>query len=140
MQTAAGVLTPRAGAPAAFVLFAAALLSGCGYVAEPLPPLANIPARITDLAAVQRGSTLIVQFAVPQVTTEGMPIKHGPVLDLRVGPASSAVPESEFAAHARQFEPALVEAGRALYEIPAAEWTGKDIVVAARALGSNRKN
>jgi len=54
-----------------FLTALAAVLSGCGYVAGPLPPLANIPARVTDLAAVQRGGKLIVQFTVPQLTTEG---------------------------------------------------------------------
>ena len=34
---------------------AAALLAGCGYIGDPLPPLLNIPARVTDLTAVQRG-------------------------------------------------------------------------------------
>src|SRR5438067_1335818 len=50
----------------------ALLATGCGYIGEPLPPLANIPARVNDLAAVQRGSRIFVQFTIPSHTTEGV--------------------------------------------------------------------
>ena len=42
--------------------------------AIPLPPLANVPRGVTDLAAMQRGAPIIVQFTVPAKTTEGQPI------------------------------------------------------------------
>ena len=64
---------------------AALAAAGCGYVGEPLPPLANIPGRVTDLTATQRGAHLIVQFTVPQLTTEGIAIKAPLQLDLRAG-------------------------------------------------------
>ena len=38
----------------ALIAAAALLTTGCGYTGDPLPPLANIPARVLDLAAVQR--------------------------------------------------------------------------------------
>ena len=47
--------------------------AGCGYVGDPLPPLANVPSPVTDLAAIQRGGRIIVQFTVPVKTTEGPP-------------------------------------------------------------------
>jgi hypothetical protein len=124
-------------------LAAAALLTtGCGYVGEPLPPLANVPARVKDLAAVQRGSRIMAQFTVPIQTTEGTPIKDPVKLDLRIGTGSEPFRADEWAAHARQVTP-LPEtapgAGLAHYAIPAAEWTGKETILAVRLIGANGK-
>jgi hypothetical protein len=78
------------------------LLSGCGYVGDPLPPLANIPTRIDDVAAVQRGGRLIVQFTPPAKTMEGMPVERPLRLDLRVGTAVDPFTPDAWAAQARQ--------------------------------------
>src|ERR1022692_4549195 len=102
------------GFPAAAV---ALMLAGCGYVGEPRPPLAhipprvnvgeprpplaNIPPRVSDLAVVQRGGQLIVQFSVPALTTEGHPIPRPLKLDLRAGTADQFEP-NQWAAGARQ--------------------------------------
>jgi hypothetical protein len=124
-------------------LIAAALLStGCGYVGEPLPPLANVPARVKDLAAVQRGSRILVQFTIPLQTTEGTKIKKPVKLDLRIGTAGAPFHSDDWAAHARQVEPLPATApGAALahYAIPAAEWTGKETILAVRVIGANGK-
>jgi hypothetical protein len=124
-------------------LAAAALLTtGCGYVGEPLPPLANIPARVKDLAAVQRGSRIMVQFTIPALTTEGTPIKEPVKLDLRIGPAGEPFLAGDWAAHARQVVPLPGNArdgGLAHYAIPAAEWTGKETILAVRVIGANGK-
>jgi hypothetical protein len=101
------------------------LLSSCGYIGDPLPPLANVPSPINDLEAVQRGARLIVHFTVPERTTEGVAIKTPMRLDLRVD--DRAIPEP----------PASKEFGD--YEIPTAEWTGKTVAITARAIGSNGK-
>jgi hypothetical protein len=131
--------------PAAAVLF----LVGCGFVGDPLPPLANVPPRITDLAAVQRGSRIIVQFTVPASTTENHPIPPPVRLDLRGGPAEQ-FEETQWAASARQIPPsATVDAcssktgedacPAARYEIPAADWTGKDVIFGVRVVAGNGK-
>lgn len=49
--------------------------SGCGAPGDPMPPLLNIPARTTDLEAVQRGEELILRWSVPSLTTEGLALK-----------------------------------------------------------------
>jgi fibronectin type 3 domain-containing protein len=107
-------------------------------VGEPLPPLANVPAKVTNLAAVQRGSTIIAQFSAPLLTTEEKPIPRPMKLDLRVGP-SEPFQESEWAAHAEPIPPAPIRNGIARYEIPSAEWVGKDVVVGVRVVGGNGK-
>jgi len=48
---------------------------GCGAVGDPMPPLVNIPARVTDLGVVQRGQRLLVRWTAPALTTEGFPPK-----------------------------------------------------------------
>ena len=118
---------------------AALLLAGCGYVAGPLPPLANVPQRVEDLAAVQRGTTLIVQFIVPQRTTEGLLMKEPPRLDLRIGPGPVPFDADRWAAQARVVPPVPVNAGTARYEVAASEWIGHEVVVGVRVIGANGK-
>src|SRR6185437_3266066 len=65
----------------------AALLIGCGYPGEPLPPALKRPVRIVDLNAVERGSKIIIHFTIPAITTEGAPVKGPEPLDVRIGPA-----------------------------------------------------
>ncbi|MCL5743099.1 MAG: hypothetical protein M1541_04090, partial [Acidobacteria bacterium] len=79
------------------VLVSAVLFGcGCGYVGEPLPPLLNIPERVTDLAGYEKGSKIILQFSVPRLTTEGVVIKRPVRIEVRGGPA----PAGEFNADA----------------------------------------
>jgi hypothetical protein len=120
-------------------LAAAFFLSSCGYIGGPLPPLANIPANVTDLAAVQRGTTLIVQFTVPSLTTEGMAIKTPLKLDLRIGTGVDPFSLGAWADQAEQIPEGRVTNGIARYEVPTTRWTGKDAIIAVRAVGSNGK-
>src|ERR1022692_2325478 len=106
---------------------AALLLAGCGYMGEPLPPLANIPPKVSDLAALQRGGHIIVQFTVPAKTTEGRPIPPPLRLDLRAGTANQFEP-NQWAAGARHIPPDALAGGIARYEIPAAEWIGQEVI------------
>ena len=118
---------------------AALLMAGCGYIGGPLPPLANVPSRVTDLAAVQRDSRIIVQFTVPRLTTEGMAIRKPLKLDLRIGTAGAPFNAEEWAAQAQPVREGPVSGGIARYEIPSAEWTGKEAIIAVRAIGANGK-
>src|SRR5271165_4026646 len=117
---------------------AALLLAGCGFVGDPLPPLANVPPRVSDLAAIQRGGHIIVQFSVPARTTEGHPIPPPVRLDLRAGTAER-FEENEWAAAARRIPPGPMENGVARYEIPAADWAGKEVIFAVRVEAGNGK-
>lgn len=113
----------------------AALLSGCGYIGEPMYPLLDIPNRVTDLAAVQRASVLIYQFNLPALTTEGKKTAIGEV-ELRIGdPGASPFNEGEWEKRARRLE---VPTGRDQHirgEIPAGPWIGKDVVLAVKVYG-----
>src|ERR1019366_2995072 len=78
--------------------------AACAYIGDPQPPLANIPPGVNDLAAMQRGGQIIVQFTVPALTTEGHPIPRPLKLDLRAGPADHFEP-NQWAVGARQIPP-----------------------------------
>ena len=123
-----------------FLTALAAVLSGCGYVAGPLPPLANIPARVTDLAAVQRGGKLIVQFTVPQLTTEGVTIKQSPSFDLRIGPGPDPFSGPQWASEAKRIPPFAAKGVMVRHDVPCAEWTGKGVSIAVRVVGANGKD
>jgi hypothetical protein len=116
------------------------LMAGCGYEGSPLPPLANVPGRVTDLSATQRGARLLVQFTPPRLTTEGFPIKPPLDLDVRIGPGAEPVEEAVWAARATTLPRGEVAKGSASYETPVTEWIGKQVIVGVRATGGNRKS
>jgi hypothetical protein len=104
-----------------------------------LPPLANIPADPTDLAVVQRGATLFAHFKVPELTTEQMPIKGDLELDMRVGIPPNPWNVEVWAASAKKISPQTLKDDIAQYQLPSLPWTGKEITIAARAIGANGK-
>jgi hypothetical protein len=133
---------------AAAALIVAGYGAGCGYVGDPLPPLANVPSPVSDLAAIQRGGRIIVQFTVPATTSEGHPIPPPLQLDLRAGTAEQ-FDENQWAANARRIPPGAAVSGcsttgqevcpTARYEIPAADWTAKEVIFGVRAVAGNGK-
>jgi fibronectin type 3 domain-containing protein len=119
----------RGAAPFIFSL----LLAGCGYVGDPLPPRVNMPDRVQYLSVVERGTRILIQFNLPDKTTEGVTIKTALKPDVRIGAAAG--PDWE-----PQSKPAMevaVANGAAQFEIPAAEWIGKDVTVGVRVIGAN---
>jgi hypothetical protein len=123
----------------ALIAAAALLTAGCGYTGDALPPLANIPARVNDLAAIERGDRIMVQFSVPLRTTEGVAIKTPLKLDLRIGVTEPPFSQEVWAAHATPVPAVPVDNGVARYEIPAAAWTGKEVILAVRVLSARGK-
>ena len=119
--------------PATFL----AISSGCGYVGEPLPPLLNIPQAVDDLAAVQRGSKLIIQFSLPKLTTEGVAIRPPIQWDLRAGQSTAGEFHiEEWVARAQTLNGGSIDNGRVRYETAAAPWIGKDVVLGVRITGA----
>jgi fibronectin type 3 domain-containing protein len=114
------------------------LWCGCGYVGEPLPPLLNIPQPVMELAAVQRGATIIVQFVLPKLTTEKRVLRQPLEWDLRIGePGKGEFRTEEWAERTKSPAGGRLENGLVRYEIPAAPWVGKDVVVAVRVASPN---
>lgn len=117
------------------------LLSGCGYIGEPLPPLMNIPARAANLSAVQRGTNIVVHFTLPALTTEGVVLKNRPRLDLRIGlKPDKAFNAEEWAAAAKAAPGGTTADGTATYTVPAAEWVGRQVLLAVKVVGANGRD
>ena len=55
----------------AAAILLAAWLAGCGVPGEPLPPLLEIPAPVSDLSAVQAGARLRLTWSRPLLSTDG---------------------------------------------------------------------
>ena len=123
----------------ALLLAAALLAASCGYIGGPQAPLANVPARVLDLAAVQRGDKIIVQFTIPATTTENIAIKDPLALDLRIGTGVNPFSADRWAEQAKQVPPPKTAKGLVRYEIPSAAWTGKEVTIGVRTMGANSK-
>jgi fibronectin type 3 domain-containing protein len=130
----------RSFAPRIFALAAASLLTAsCGYVGSPMIPLANVPQNIADLAAIQRGSVIIVHCSLPLRTTENVLIKVPPRLDLRIGEDNGHFRVEEWAQDSKPVPAGEVKDNLATYQIPAKEWIGKQVILGVRTIGSNKK-
>lgn len=118
-------------------VLAASLLVGCGYPGDPLPPALNRPARVTDLSALERGSKILVGFAMPARTTEDLPLKGTPDIELRVGAIGDRFVEAEWVRDSERIDVALIkiEAGRAAVEIPAEKYYGKTLAIGVKMHG-----
>ena len=62
--------------PALVISLCVLLVSGCGSIGEPLPPLLNIPERSRDLSARQTPEGVVLEWTWPRLTTEGRPLKN----------------------------------------------------------------
>ena len=121
-------------APAVLVL--ALLLGSCGYVGDPLPPALNIPERITDLRALQRGDQIMIDFTLPTLTTEGLAIKKPARIELRIG---SVDPPFEIDRWAAASQAIGVEGttGTVHVETAARTWYGREVVTGVRLVNDN---
>ena len=61
-------------APALVVLAAVVALAACGKRGDPMPPPRAVPAAVRDLALVQRGGEVLLDFGHPQTTVAGLPL------------------------------------------------------------------
>ncbi|HUS05002.1 MAG TPA: hypothetical protein VMZ52_01810 [Bryobacteraceae bacterium] len=110
----------------------ALLVAGCGYIGEPLPPALNIPARITDLKAIQKFDTIVVNFTIPALTTEGLVQKKlGPV-ELRIGRTDPPFQFNAWAATAKAVEVKADQPGPVTASVPADAFVNKDVIIAVR--------
>jgi hypothetical protein len=115
------------------------LVAGCGSVGEPLYPALNIPQRITDLVAVERGDKIAIYFTIPPLTTDGLVVRTIGSLDLRVDVNPSAgFNIDQWTANAKRIAaPTPSQPGPFHVEIPAGEFVGKEILARVR-IGNSR--
>lgn len=134
-------MIPGKPAPVAlhFLLLACAFLAGCGSIGEPLYPALNIPLRVTDLTAVERGDKIDIRFTIQTHTTEGMLLKEVGSVDLRIGPVpATGFNSNDWANDAKKIDVSPIpQPGAARAEVPAQDFIGKQLVVGVR-LGNIR--
>ena len=113
-----------------FPVWAAALLSACGYVGPPMPPTLDIPVTITDFRAWEYGDDIEMQFTLPALTTENLPLTSVRSIELRIG---EDVPRS------KTVQLTVRKPGPITEQVPARDWIGKAIVLQVRATGPKGK-
>ena len=118
------------------ILVACGCLVGCGYPGTPLPPALNRPLQVTDLSATERGSNIVIHFTLPKLTTEGLPIKGNPDIELRVGPAGPAgFRQGEWEDTSDRIPVAPQSTPIATVEVPAAKYYGKTVIIGVNVHG-----
>jgi hypothetical protein len=118
---------------------AAALLAGCGYVGNPLPPTLDVPQRVTDLVVAEYGDRIHGQFTVLPLTTEGLALRSVREIDLRIGPTIEPWNQDAWAASAKRIPIPAAGAGPVSFDVPASEWIGKEVAIALRVTGPKGK-
>ena len=120
----------------------ALLLQSCGTVGEPLYPALNIPSRVTDLTAVERGDRIEINFTIPPLTTEGLALKEIGSVELRVGPVpDGAFNLNNWANAATRVELRSPEQPGAVHtESPVQAFIGKDVMVGVRLANAKGRN
>ena len=123
----------------AFVSLAAAMLAGCGYQGgAPAARIDALSVQVTDLAAVERGSSIAIDFTIPTVTTENLKLKKED-LELRVGPWPGDLDEWVATSVRIPAQQIPLDKPVAHVEVPAAQFQGKTVAIAVNAHGPGGK-
>jgi hypothetical protein len=111
------------------------LLTGCGYIGPVLPPLLDIPLAVPNVNAVEYGDKIVVEFTLPDLTTEGNPLRNVRALEVRVGPGVNPFSADAWAKTAKAYPIADPVPGPFTKEIPVSDWLGKEVLISVRAVG-----
>jgi hypothetical protein len=123
-----------------FLLF----LTACGYPGPILPPLLDIPLSVPYINAVEYGDKIVVEFTLPDLTTEGNPLRNVRLLEVGVGPGVTPFSTELWAKSARSYPVPSPAPGPFTREIPVSDWLAaheapKDVIISVRATGPKGK-
>ncbi len=91
--------------------------AGCGYVGEPKPPSLDIPKAMAGLRVFERQDKVAIDFTIPELTTEQLPLRLGSVELL-----------AEFDGESRRLNTSSVaKPGPVHLEYPLGDWIGKEV-------------
>jgi hypothetical protein len=117
-------------------VLAALLLPACGYVGDPLPPSLNMAKPVTNLQVIQYGDRLLVDFTIPELTTDGVALKRPEAVELRIGAGGSPFDTNRWADSGKAIRLAAEGPGRVHGDVAAAEWTAKEVVAGVRVINA----
>ncbi|HSV94027.1 MAG TPA: hypothetical protein VLH81_13165 [Desulfobacterales bacterium] len=109
------MLSPRIALPLATLV-----LAGCGAIGDLQPPTLDIPLPVTDLRVVERGEKVVIEFTIPELTTEGLALRLARV-DLEAG--------------SEALDTTGMKPGPVRLEVAADRWQGKDVPFRVRLVG-----
>jgi hypothetical protein len=121
-----------------------AVLCGCGYPGPVLPPLLDIPLSVQYINAAEYGDKIVVEFTLPDLTTEGNPLRNVRSLEVRVGPGVTPFTTERWAESAKAYPVPSPAPGPFRREIPVSDFLGpneasKDEIISVRAVGPKGK-
>jgi hypothetical protein len=109
------------------------IMAGCGYVGEPLPPALNMPQKVTGLRVVESGESIVVEFTIPDRTTEDLPLTRLGEVELRMGPGGAAPFDfGRWRESAPRIPAAAASPGPIKIKTSAKGWAGQEILLAVR--------
>ena len=115
-------------------------LSGCGYVGEPLPPALNIPNVVAALPVTQRGDKIVLDFTIPERTTENLPLKRVTEVDLRLWPSDGKPFElGRLVTNSQKIAATADKAGPVTTETVAQPWVGHELFFVVRTFGPGHR-
>jgi fibronectin type 3 domain-containing protein len=113
----------------------AAVMAGCGSIGDVLPPTLDIPLPAADLRVRQRAARVLVDFTVPELTTEGLPLVLRRA-ELRAGPyTGEPFDAGAWAAGAVLLDTPGLKPGPAHFEYDSGPWTGQEVFFRVRLFG-----
>jgi hypothetical protein len=97
--------------------------------------------RVTDLAAVERGSNIVVQFTIPKLTTEGLPVPPNANIELYVGAGPAGGFDTTLWQRSADRYTRIPRTDQlAQVAIPAAKYYGQTVVIAVQIYGPHGRS
>lgn len=120
-----------------FATVGLALLPGCGYTGPPMPPALHVPETVKDLRSEVIGDKIAVRFTTPALTGERLPIAKLRSIELLIGTGEAEFSRDRWIEDARRYAIPADELGPLEFEVAAADWAGKQVVLAVRTTGQS---
>jgi hypothetical protein len=110
----------------------AIVLGGCGYVGDPLPPALDVPLPIADLQVIQRGEQLFINFTIPALTTDQLPVRELSKVELRIGKADKPLSVDAWSSNSTEIGVTATKPGPQQVVTSARPWQGQEVAVGVR--------